>query len=134
MSSIMFKNLAFLFLFSASVQAMPKGGQESQESSGQKGFEKKEEWAEEIEKQIEEVSHLPAKHQLQEALQTIFKGPPGKEQKVESGELSEAMVNATIDGLGEAAKAKQQEVEMLKAELDESTKLFEQVTEKGQKI
>ncbi len=36
----MFKKLAFLFLFGASVQAMPKGSQ---------GFEKKEEWAGEIE-------------------------------------------------------------------------------------
>jgi 23S rRNA A1618 N6-methylase RlmF len=68
----MFKNLAFLFLFSASVQAMPKESQ---------GFEKKEEWAGEIEEKIEKVSHSRTKNQLQEALQTILKVPQASSKK-----------------------------------------------------
>ncbi|OJU73042.1 MAG: hypothetical protein BGO07_02490 [Alphaproteobacteria bacterium 40-19] len=113
----MFKNLAFLFLFSASVQAMPKGIQ---------GFEKKEEWAGEIEEKIEKVSNAPTKHQLQEALQTILKGPPGTEQKIESVELTEDMVNATIEKLSEAIKENNQEKEKLVEKYSRATKILEQ--------
>ncbi|OJU73045.1 MAG: hypothetical protein BGO07_02505 [Alphaproteobacteria bacterium 40-19] len=52
----------------------------------------------------------------------------------ESFILEESQVENNMSQLTKAAKAKQQEVEMLKAELDESKKLLEQVVEKGQKL
>ncbi len=97
--------------------------------------------AEKLEQSIEKVSNAHTKRQLKDALAKIAGGPNGDRQKAQSYikdlssvELTEDMVNATIEKLSEAAKAKQQEVEMLKAELDESTKLLEQTTEKGQKL
>ncbi|OJU73044.1 MAG: hypothetical protein BGO07_02500 [Alphaproteobacteria bacterium 40-19] len=60
-------------------------------------------------------------------------GVDGPTSSIDFDQVSEK-VEADLENLAKVAKTKQQEVEMLKAELDESTKLLEQVVEKGQKL
>jgi chromosome segregation ATPase len=84
----------------------------------------KEEWAGKIEEKIEKISDAHTKSQLQDALQTILKGPPGKQQKVESIELSEGMVNATIEKLEQKIQRSNKEKENLLKNYLEATNLL----------
>ena len=96
-------------------------GDKSEASQG-----KKEEWAGQIEEKIEKISDTHAKSQLQGALQTILRGSPGKQQKVESRELSEGMVNATIEKLFAAIKESNKEKENLVEKYSRAAKILEQ--------